>query len=99
MLWFWGGHGICLTNAGDTALIDKDTIGWLDRYLLRRRTVDTGPPFEWVVETGSEHTARDYPLAAGAPIRAQGSGTLPITNAGGAGPGAPAPPPRQPPPA
>jgi ABC-2 type transport system ATP-binding protein len=86
MLWFCGGHGICLTNPGDTGLIDKDTIGWLDRYLLRRRAVDTGSTFEWVDENGVEHTAGDYPLAAGAPITARGSGTLPITNAGGSGP-------------
>src|SRR5207302_1178540 len=53
MLWFCGGHGICLTNPGDTALIDRDTIGWLDRYLDRRRSVSTGSTFEWVDENGS----------------------------------------------
>ncbi len=86
MLWFCGGHGICLTNPGDTSLIDKDTIGWLDRYLERRRTVSTGPTFEWVDQNGVEHTAADYPLAAGAPITAEGSGTLPLTQSGGSGP-------------
>jgi ABC-2 type transport system ATP-binding protein len=86
MLWFCGGHGICLTNPGDTSLIDKDTIGWLDRYLERRHNVRTGPTFEWVDQNGTEHTAADYPLAAGAPITAEGSGTLPLTQAGGSGP-------------
>ncbi|HEY2161712.1 MAG TPA: alpha/beta fold hydrolase [Solirubrobacteraceae bacterium] len=89
MLWFCGGHGICLTNPGDTALIDKDTIGWLDRYLLRRVGVATGPTFEWVDQNGAEHTASDYPLAAGQSVGTQGSGTLAITNAGGSGPVAP----------
>ncbi|HEY1593719.1 MAG TPA: CocE/NonD family hydrolase [Solirubrobacteraceae bacterium] len=86
MLWFCGGHGICLTNPGDTSLIDKDTIAWLDRYLGRERGVSTGPTFEWVDENGAERTGGDYPLAPGTPISAQGSGTLPITNAGGSGP-------------
>jgi ABC-2 type transport system ATP-binding protein len=91
MLWFCGGHGICLTNPGDTALIDKDTIAWLARYLKRDRSVDTGPTFEWVDENGTEHTGADYPLAPGTPITAQGSGTLPISNAGGSGPVVPKP--------
>src|SRR5947209_1745922 len=86
MLWFCGGHGICLTDPGDTALIDKDTIGWLDRYLKRERTVNTGPTFEWVDQNGAEHTAADYPLSAGSPLTAQGAGALPITQAGGSGP-------------
>jgi ABC-2 type transport system ATP-binding protein len=86
MLWFCGGHGICLTNPGDTALIDKDTIGWLDRYLERRPSVGTGPTFEWVDQNGTEHTGSDYPLAPGPVITSQGSGTLPISNAGGSGP-------------
>ncbi len=48
--------------------------------------MNTGPTFEWVDENGAEHTGADYPLAPGAPITAQGSGTLPLTNAGGSGP-------------
>jgi ABC-2 type transport system ATP-binding protein len=86
MLWFCGGHGICLTNPGDTSLIDKYAIGWLDRYLDRRRNVRTGPTFEWVDQNGAEHTAADYPLAGGAPITAAGAGTLPLMQAGGSGP-------------
>jgi ABC-2 type transport system ATP-binding protein len=86
MLWFCGGHGICLTNPGQTSLIDKDTIAWLDRYLDRNRSVDTGATFEWVDQDGVEHTAADYPPAAGAPIAAQGQGTLPLLEAGGSGP-------------
>jgi ABC-2 type transport system ATP-binding protein len=91
MLWFCGGHGICLTNPGNTSLIDKDTIAWLDRYLARRRHVKTGSTFEWVDQNGVEDTASDYPLAAASTIVAQGSGTLPLMQAGGSGPVSPPP--------
>jgi ABC-2 type transport system ATP-binding protein len=91
MLWFCGGHGICLTNPGDTSLIDKDTIAWLDRYLKREPSVDTGPTFEWVDQDGAEHTGTDYPLAATTPLAGDGAGTLPLTEAGGSGPVTPAP--------
>lgn len=86
MLWFCGGHGICLTNPGDTALIQHDTIAWLDRYLRRHRQVKTGPTFEWVDQRGAEHTGGDYPLASGGSMIASGSGTLQINATGGAGP-------------
>ena len=86
MLWFCGGHGICITNPGNEQLITEDTVNWLDRYLKRDLGVSTGPAFQWVDQYGVEHTATDYPMAAGVPLSADGSGTLPITEAGGAGP-------------
>ncbi len=86
MLWFCGGHGICLTTPGQTSLIDKDLIAWLDRYLKRDTHVRTGPKFEWVDQDGAEHTARGYPLAAGQPISGHGSGSLTLMEAGGSGP-------------
>jgi ABC-2 type transport system ATP-binding protein len=89
MLWFCGGHGICLTRPGDRSLIDKDTIAWLDRYLKREPTVQTGPAFEWVDQDGAEHTATDYPLASDASLSAHGQGVLQITAAGGSGPASP----------
>jgi ABC-2 type transport system ATP-binding protein len=91
MLWFCGGHGICLTNPGDTSLIDKDTIAWLDRYLKREPNVKTGPTFEWVDQDGAEHTGADYPLAAATALVGSGTGTLALTEAGGSGPVMPAP--------
>jgi ABC-2 type transport system ATP-binding protein len=91
MLWFCGGHGICLTNPGDTSLIAHDTIAWLDRYLAREPKVKTGPVFEWVDQDGAEHTATDYPLAAAAPLSATGTGTLTLSTMGGSGPVAPDP--------
>lgn len=86
MLWFCGGHGICLTNPGRTALITHDTIAWLDRYLKRETQIKTGPAFEWVDQVGGEHTGADYPLAAAAPLSATGSGSLTLSTTGGSGP-------------
>lgn len=91
MLWFCGGHGICLTNPGDTGLIDRDTIAWLRRYLAREADIPTGPGFEWVDQDGAEHAAGAYPPPAAAPLQASGSGTLVIGEAGGSGPVTPPP--------
>jgi ABC-2 type transport system ATP-binding protein len=86
MLWFCGGHGICLTNPGKTSLITTDTIAWLDRYLKHQITHKTGPAFEWVDQDRAEHTGADYPLAPAKPLAATGSGTLMLSTAGGSGP-------------
>ncbi len=86
MLWFCGGHGICLTNPGRTSLITTDTIGWLDRYLKDQVRRNTGPAFEWVDQDGVEHTGSGYPLAASTPLTATGSGTLTLSTTGGSGP-------------
>ncbi len=52
----------------------------------------TGPAFEWVDQDGVEHTAADYPLAAGSPLSvARRAGTLTLSTAGGSGPVAPDP--------
>ena len=86
MLWFCGGHGVCLTNPGRTSLITTDTIGWLDHYLKNEVSRHTGPAFEWVDQDGVERTGSDYPLAAATPLAATGSGTLTLSTTGGSGP-------------
>ncbi|MFZ1993302.1 MAG: alpha/beta fold hydrolase, partial [Solirubrobacteraceae bacterium] len=86
MLWFCGGHGICLTNPGKTSLITTDTVDWLDRYLKDEPTRKAGPVFQWVDQDGVEHTGPDYPLAARNPLTATGSGTLTLSATGGSGP-------------
>jgi ABC-2 type transport system ATP-binding protein len=86
MLWFCGGHAICITNPGDTSIIQRDTLAWLHRYLDRNTHINTGPTFQWVDQDGVEHTGADYPLAAATPITADGSGTLALMTAGGSGP-------------
>src|SRR5581483_1478650 len=70
MLWFCGGHGVCLTDPGRTGLTTRDTIAWLEHYLKRDRRVSTGPAFEFVDQDGGEHVAAGYPLGAGPVITA-----------------------------
>ena len=65
MLWFCGGHGICLTKPGDTGRIQRDTLAWLARYLKGRKSVDTGPGFEWLDQNGRSYSAPRWPLPAG----------------------------------
>jgi ABC-2 type transport system ATP-binding protein len=92
MLWFCGGHGICLDKPGNTALIVHDTVAWLKHYLMRERHVHTGPGFEWVDQKGHEHAASVYPLAAPTTaMTAHGTGTLAVNSIGGAGPVVPPP--------
>jgi ABC-2 type transport system ATP-binding protein len=65
MLWFCGGHGACLTNAGDRAATTRATIAWLDRHVKRDASVGTGPRMEWLDQDGASWSADDYPLASG----------------------------------
>jgi len=46
MLWFCGGHGSCLTDAGDGGRIETETLAWLQHYLVDK-TINTGPGFDW----------------------------------------------------
>lgn len=86
MLWFCGGHGICLDNPGDAGLVTRETVAWLERYLMRDRHVNTGPGFTWVDQKGHEHTAPGYTTSARHMLSAHGRGTLKINATGGAGP-------------
>lgn len=86
MLWFCGGHGSCLTAGGTDATFQTRAIQWLERYLKGDESVDTGPGFEWIDQDGKWHSAGGYPVASAGAITATGSGTLPLTMAGGSGP-------------
>ncbi len=90
MLWFCGGHGVCLTNAGDQTRVAKAVIAWLDRYVKSNPAVYTGARFEFVDQDGADYTAADYPIPAGAPVKASGTGVLHYTATGGSGPAHPA---------
>ena len=86
MVWFCGSltaqdvaHGQCNTNPGpDKSLVLHETLRWMDRWLKGNRSVDTGPGFEWVSQDGVMHAANAYPLPQGPPLKATGSGTLPL---------------------
>ncbi len=88
MLWFCGGHGVCLTNPGDQSRIQRDTLAWLARYLKRDTRVKTGPGFEWLDQRGRSYSAASYPPPASAPITttATNLGRLPLIATGGSGP-------------
>jgi ABC-2 type transport system ATP-binding protein len=83
MIWYCGGHGTCLTPAGDPELLARAGLDWLNRWLKRDATVDTGPPFQWIDDGGVLRSGPDYPLAAAGSLRATGSGALalaPVVN-------------------
>jgi ABC-2 type transport system ATP-binding protein len=89
MLWFCGGHGSCLTDAGDPDRVERATIAWLERWLARKKKVRTGPGFDWINQDGDRFKAKSFPPPKRKPIVTEGSGNLPITQAGGSGPSKP----------
>lgn len=86
MLWFCGGHGACLTPAGDQELPVTAALAWLDRYVKREATVNVGPGFRLVDQNGTGYAAPAWPLPQTGPITADGHGTLPLVATGGSGP-------------
>ena len=86
MLWFCGGHGVCLTKSDAVARRNAATKLWLQRWLKRDASVDTGPRIDIIDQNAVRYTADDYPLPAGTPITADGTGTLALKAEGGSGP-------------
>jgi ABC-2 type transport system ATP-binding protein len=76
LLWFCGGHGVCLTGAGPEGHVEQAVVAGLRRYVAGDATVDTGPTFEWLADDAQWRSAADYPIAPGTPITATGDGTL-----------------------
>ena len=76
MMWFCGGHGICLTGNGLADRQESRVLGWMDRWVKKEAGVDTGPGFEWTSDDGAARSAADFPLAPLPKITASGSGTL-----------------------
>jgi ABC-2 type transport system ATP-binding protein len=85
MVWFCGGHGVCLTEEGDTSVPQQQTWRWLSRHLKRDTSMDTGPGFTWVDQNGRYRSAPDYPKATGK-VLATGKGSLALREKGGSGP-------------
>jgi ABC-2 type transport system ATP-binding protein len=86
MLWFCGGHGLCLTKEGDPKAVETAAIAWLDRWVERDSTVDTGPAVDLIDQNGVRYAATRYPLPTNNLLAGEGSGTLPLVATGGAGP-------------
>lgn len=85
MLWFCGGHGACLTDAGDDDRIAEASFAWIDRYLFEDESVDTGPEIDIIDQNGDRWTSDTYPADEGEPLTGTGSGTLELLAEGGAG--------------
>src|SRR5919199_5231864 len=68
MMWFCGGHGVCLTGSGKAGHVQAAVIAWMKRYLARRAGVRTGPRFEWLADDARWRSAAHYPPARGAPL-------------------------------
>jgi ABC-2 type transport system ATP-binding protein len=86
MLWYCGGHGVCLSDPGSATRVPDATIAWLDRYVKGETSVGTGPRFDWIDQHGREFTARDYPPRPNGRLVARGRGVLSLVKEGGAGP-------------
>lgn len=86
MVWFCGGHGACLTPAGDQQLPTTAALAWLDRYVKREAAVTVGPGFRFVDQNGQNYAESAYPLPPEQPLTATGQGTLALVATGGAGP-------------
>ncbi len=86
MLWFCGGHGLCLTKQGDPLAVENAAIAWLDRWLKRDTSVDTGPKIDVIDQNGVRYAGTRYPLPTSSSLTAEGSGTLPLVATGGSGP-------------
>jgi ABC-2 type transport system ATP-binding protein len=76
MIWFCGGHGVCLTDAGPAGWVEQQTIRWMNRYLMGDKRVDTGPRFEWFADDGQIRSASDYPPPTQRVNAAHGSGVF-----------------------
>jgi ABC-2 type transport system ATP-binding protein len=86
MVWFCGGHGVCLTPPGNQQLPVTASIAWLNRYLKGDTSVSTGPGFQFLDQNGTSYSAPSWPVPYGQPVTAVGQGTLPLVATGGAGP-------------
>ena len=75
MLWFCGGHGVCLTQ-GDNSRVQTRIVTWLRHWLMDDHPADDDPTFEWLADDGVWRSAASWPAPQGPALTAQGSGTL-----------------------
>jgi ABC-2 type transport system ATP-binding protein len=77
LIWFCGGHGACLTDAGPALWVEQQTLRWFERW-LKHRNVSTGPRFEWIADDGQVRSSAAYPVPAQQVTSATGAGVLGI---------------------
>ena len=76
MTWYCGGHGVCLTKAGDQSFNSRLATHWLARYVKSDTSVSLDEEFTAVDQNGRLYSANKFPVTAGAPVSAKGSGSL-----------------------
>jgi ABC-2 type transport system ATP-binding protein len=81
MVWFCGGHGVCLTGQGPAGHVEQAVVAWMRRHLAGDASVATGPGFEWLADDAQWRSAPAFPTRHGAPLVGEGSGTLAINPA------------------
>jgi ABC-2 type transport system ATP-binding protein len=86
MAWFCGGHGVCLTDPGSAVEVGPLSLAWMERYVAGDASAHVLKGFAFVDQNGTSYAASGYPLPAGTPVVATGSGTLALQAAGGSGP-------------
>ena len=75
MVWFCGGHGVCLTGAGPGSdYLDQRQLAWFDRYLRGRNDADTGPKFAWIADDAQLRSSDAYPLRPAGQLSGVGLG-------------------------
>jgi ABC-2 type transport system ATP-binding protein len=83
VVWFCGGHGLCLNNLFDLRdgfVIKQQILQWLNRYVKGDESVSTGPQFQWVDQRGQWFSRDTYPIHNDAPTitASRTGGTLPL---------------------
>jgi len=85
LAWLEGGHDKPFDSAGEAAIRSR-TRSWLDRYLRRDTSVDTGPVFTWHRTTGGDGSSEHLPTGRGDVLALQGPTTQPLVNPPGGRP-------------
>jgi ABC-2 type transport system ATP-binding protein len=85
MLWYCGGHGVCLTPTGNISAPSTATLAWLDHY-VQRKNVPVGPGFSMVDQRGVAYSAPQYPVDTATTFGRFANGTLNLVATGGSGP-------------
>lgn len=85
MLWYCGGHGMCLTDPGDVEAVVTATVAWLDRWVKGDESVDTGDRIDLLDQFGERHRGDALP-AASSVVEGSGAGHIDLVVGGGAGP-------------
>lgn len=85
MMWFCGGHGVCLNKADPATYVHDAVLHWLDRYVKRDSSGGEIPAFQTVDQNGRVHTYTSYPPpVADTPVYSQvNTGTLDLARTKG----------------